>query len=140
MSCPNLSTFFFVASCRQYFQNYLMYNPEPSIKKFHVDSLHYFLSFQTDSQTWFAPVEDYNDEPFPEPKWLTHCSHTKFEYIGKGLDLEQFADKFKNIKEALERLDFDFAKKIIGKIASAIPAFPDFLDPEALMKMKVSSV
>jgi hypothetical protein len=82
-------------------------------------------------------VEEMSDKPEPEPRWTTHCAHSKFEHILKAFSLENFAEKFNNVLEKLERLDFDMSMKILEKAKSALPIWPDILDPESIKKMKV---
>jgi hypothetical protein len=88
-------------------------------------------------RTWFAPVEEMSDKPEPDPRWTTHCAHSKFEHILKTFSLENFAKKWDNFLDKLSRLDFDMAMKILEKAKAALPNWPDFLDPESIKKMKV---
>ena len=39
--------------------------------------------------------------------------------------------------EKLDRLEFDMTGKIVDKAQSALPDWPDVLDPESMEKMKV---
>ena len=30
---------------------------------------------------WYAPVEEYNNKPYPQPKWVDHCQHVTWTNI-----------------------------------------------------------